>query len=99
MTDFVQSGPDAGLPIGTPFPEEIGKVLANFYVDSVTERAGGYFAVVLKAVTKGPNNWSKYSPAGSIELTTVNPKAAAWFRAHIGKDTRVTFDDIPDDAE
>jgi len=97
MTDFVQSGPDAGLPIGTPFPEEIGKVLANFYVESVTKRPNNVGSVVLKVVNKGPNNWSQYSPAGTIELTTVNPRAMAWFEAHIGKDTRVTFDDIPAD--
>lgn len=97
MTDFVQSGPDAGLPIGTPFPEEIGKVLANFYVDSITKRPNGVSSVNLRAVTKGPNNWSKWSPAGTIELTTVNENATAWFEAHIGKDVRITFDDLPEE--
>lgn len=96
MTDFVQSGPDAGLPIGTPFPDEIGKVLANFYVDAVTRHPNNRGSVSLRAVTKGPNNWSQFSPAGSIELTTVNPKALAWFDARIGKDVRITFDDIPE---
>lgn len=95
MTDFVQSGPDAGLPIGTPFPEEIGKVLANFYVDAVTKKPNGIGSVSLRAVTKGPNNWSQWSPAGSIELSTVNPRAFAWFEARLGKDVRITFDDIP----
>jgi hypothetical protein len=100
MTDFVQSGPDAGFPIGTPMPDECGQVLANFYVDQIIERPNGIGAVVLRAVTKGPNNWSRYSPAGTIELTTVNPRALAWFRAHLGTDTRVTFGDIPaPDAE
>ena len=96
MTDFVQSGPDAGLPIGTPFPEEIGKVLANFYVTSVTKRPNNVSAVSLSAVTKGPNNWSQWSPAGTIELTTVNAKATAWFEERIGKDVRITFDDLPE---
>lgn len=97
MTDFIQSGPDAGLPIGTPFPDEIGAVLANFYVGSVSKQPNNVGTVELRAVTKGPNNWSQYSPSGTISLTTVNRKALAWFEARLGKDLRVRFDDIPED--
>lgn len=98
MTEFHQSGPDAGISKDTPPPAEIGKVLATFYVSAVTRKPNDTGTIALQATVKGPNNWSHYTPAGTLELTTVNKNAVAWFETHLGKDVRITFDDIPDEG-
>jgi hypothetical protein len=75
-------------------------VTARFYVRKVTEerQAGSTDKVghvELSASIKGDENksWAKYTPAGNIMLSTVNPGALEWFAGRIGKDVAITFDD------
>ena len=71
-------------------------VLAHFYVRSVKEIVGQQFEVEMEASTKGPNDWSRYTPAAHIKLLTVNAEAAEQFRKFIGRDMQVAFSEIPE---
>lgn len=73
-------------------------VKAMFYVQSVGHSAGGVGTVQLNAVAKGPYaNWSKYTPSGTISITSLNENATAWFYDRLGKDVSITFDDPTED--
>lgn len=57
-------------------------VRAKFKVQSITESEGGMKSVRLHPVTSGsPENaeFYEYTPGGSIDLSTLNPAAAAQF--------------------
>ena len=70
-------------------------VEARFYVQHVGMSAGPggepHGTVKLQVSTKGPNNWSKWTPAGEVTMATLNSEALAWFNARLGKDVAVTF--------
>ena len=53
----------------------------------------------LRAACKGPyKNWARYTPAGSIEMATLNPAGLAWFEERVGTDVAITFED-PTEAD
>lgn len=57
-------------------------VRAKFKCTQITETEGGLKTVKLMPVSSGSEEnkqFFKYSPAGSIDLSTVNPEAAAQF--------------------
>jgi len=67
-------------------------VRAKFKVQSVTESEGGLKSARLHPVTSGsPENaeFYKWTPGGSIELSTMNPAAAEQFRP--GREFYVDF--------
>lgn len=73
-------------------------VKAMFYVQHVGHNAGGIGTVKLSAVAKGPYaRWSKYTPSGAIDITTLNEDATQWFFERLGKDVAITFDDPTED--
>lgn len=69
-------------------------VRAKFFVQSVTIQAnsttpeGDVGSVALSAVSRGEENkeWSHYTPSGQLTMSTLNPKAFAFFRDNIGKE-------------
>jgi hypothetical protein len=74
-------------------------VQAIFYVAEVTQKPSGAHTVKMNVVAKGPYaEYSKYSPSGSFEITSVNDATLPWFQERIGKDVRVRLDD-PTDAD
>jgi hypothetical protein len=74
-------------------------VRAIFYVNHVGKNASGIGVVKLNVTTKGDYAaWSKYTPSGNVEITTLNEQATAWFEERLGKDVAVTFDD-PTEAD
>lgn len=73
-------------------------VKAIFYVNHVGHGASGTGIVKLNATTKGPySDWSKYTPGGTVEITTLNEKATQWFYERLGKDVSITFGDPTED--
>jgi len=61
----------------------MSSVRAKFKCTSVTENEGGLKTVNLQAVTSGsPENekFFKWTPSASIQLSTLNPDAAAQFK-------------------
>ena len=76
-------------------------VEARFYVHEVSKRpsnnteSGPVGVVRMRASIKGPNDWSEFTPAGMIEMSTLNEKAMAWFDERLGTDVALVFDDIP----
>lgn len=74
-------------------------VAALFYIASVNLRANGQSDpsadVVLQPVVRGEEGkkWSKYTPSGKIELTSLNSVATEWFKDRLGKDVSILFDD------
>jgi hypothetical protein len=74
-------------------------VKAMFYVNHVGHNASGVGVVKLNATTKGDYAaWSKYTPSGQIEITSLNEKATEWFDERLGKDVAIRFDD-PTEAD
>lgn len=74
-------------------------VRAIFFVEEVTDRASGAGIVKLRAAAKGPyGHWSKWTPAGTIEITSLNDAATDFYRERLGKDVAVTFTD-PTEAD
>lgn len=74
-------------------------VKAMFYVNHVGHNASGVGVVKLNATAKGEYAaWSKYTPSGSIEITSLNEDATDWFHQRLGKDVAIRFDD-PTDAD
>lgn len=75
-------------------------VEARLYVSNVGKRpksGGGFIGEVsMHAATKGPNDWSEWTPTATFTLGTLNPKAMAWFDAMLGKDVRVLIDEAPE---
>lgn len=65
-----------------------------FYVTGVEKRANEVGVANLQAAAKGPYaEWSKYTPSGTLQITSLNPAATDWFIARIGKDVTLVIDD------
>ena len=74
-------------------------VKAMFYVNHVGHGASGTGLVKLNATAKGEYAaWSKYTPSGTIEITSLNEDATAWFYDRLGKDVAIGFED-PTEAD
>lgn len=77
------------------------RVEARFYVTNVGKSAGPggtpHGTVHLQVATKGPNNWSQWTPTGELRMATLNEKALAWFEERLGKDLAITFADVPEE--
>lgn len=74
-------------------------VKAIFFIAEVTKTATGAGVVKARPVAKGPYaSYSQYTPAGMVELTSLNEAATAWFEERIGKDVSLTFGD-PTEAD
>lgn len=58
------------------------KMTLRFYVQSLTENAGGSYSTILAPDYKDGANkeWSKYTPAGSIQLTLSQGVAIEFYR-------------------
>ena len=73
-------------------------VQARFFVAEVSKVPAGseiHGKVRLTASTKGPNNWSKWTPYGTLEMGTLNDEAMRWFDEHLGQDVALTIAEIP----
>ena len=71
-------------------------VQCMFYVASVTEQANGAGIVKMNAVAKGPYaEWSKWTPSGMFEITSLNEAATQFFRDNLGKDVSILIDSAP----
>lgn len=69
-------------------------VICMFYVAEVAEQANGVGRVKASPVAKGPYaEYSKWTPAGLFEITTLNEAATAWFRDRLGKDVEILIQD------
>jgi hypothetical protein len=74
-------------------------VRAMFYVNHVGQNANGVGVVKLNATAKGAYAaWSKYTPAGTIEIHSLNEDATEWFFKRLGADVAILFDD-PGEAD
>jgi hypothetical protein len=71
-------------------------IIAKLTCETVT--TGVQFETVRLKAAHGPGNeeWSKFTPSGSVELTITNPDAQGAFEP--GKSYAVTFAPIVDDA-
>ena len=73
-------------------------VKAMFYVNNVGHNANGVGVVSLNATAKGLYaEWSKYTPTGTINITSLNENATQWFYERLGKDVAITFGDPTED--
>lgn len=77
------------------------RVLARFFVSTVTRRAAGNtWGVELQAVSRGDHNksWAHYTPAGSVTMS-IHPdsEAGKWFNDMLGKEVEITFTAAPAD--
>lgn len=77
-------------------------VAARFWVTEVTKKCGSgdevIYVVTMKPVVsplQGNDDWSKYTPSGTIELTVTNEAAGRWFEDRLRKNLAITFDDVP----
>lgn len=75
-------------------------VRARMFVQTVARNAGDTATVTLQAVSRGKENseWSKYTPAGSVNLTLTREASAAftYFNDRVGKEIFVDFSDASD---
>lgn len=75
-------------------------VRARMFVSQVARNAGDTATVILQAVSRGKENseWSKYTPAGSVNLTLTREASAAftYFNDRVGKEIFVDFSDASD---
>lgn len=75
-------------------------VRARMFVQQVARNAGDTASVTLQAVSRGKENseWSKYTPAGSVNLTLTREASAAfaYFNDRVGKEIFVDFSDATD---
>ena len=69
-------------------------VEARFFVQEITQNASSGRRVLLKASTRGPHDWSKWTPSGTLEMGVLNEAAGDWFAARLGKDLAVCFSDV-----
>lgn len=70
-----------------------------FYIAGVEKRANEVGIVRCQAVAKGPyKEWAKFSPSGSLEITSLNPAATDWFLERVGKDVAILISD-PTEAD
>lgn len=71
-----------------------------FYVSGVEKRANEVGVVNMQAAAKGPYaEWSKYTPSGSFQITSLNPAATDWFLERVGRDVSILIDDMDDAPE
>lgn len=77
-------------------------VAARFWVTEVTKKCGSgdeiIYDVTLKPVvspSQGNDNWSKYTPSGTINLVVTNEAAGRWFEDRLRKNLAIVFDDVP----
>lgn len=78
------------------------KILARFYVQAFTEKAGDTAEVNLQPVSSKENaRWSQYTPAGSLvmQLTRKASGARSAFKGLVGKECLVTLDFDVEKAE
>ena len=69
-----------------------------FYVSGVEIQANGVGVLKARPVAKGPyKEWAQYTPSGSLEINSLNPKATEWFMGRIGKDVTVLIDDATEE--
>jgi hypothetical protein len=69
-----------------------------FYVVHVGHNANGIGVAKLTATAKGDYAaWSKYTPSGTIDITSLNEDATQWFYERLGKDVAITFGDPTED--
>ena len=75
-------------------------VVAKYFIQAVTLQAANNSpgkeevgSVELSVVCRGDENknWSHFTPSGKITMSTLNPKAFAWFKANLGKEVYVDF--------
>lgn len=65
-----------------------------FYISGVEKRANGVGVVNAQPVAKGPYaDWAKFTPTGTLQITSLNEAATEWFLARIGKDVSILIDD------
>jgi hypothetical protein len=65
-----------------------------FYVAEVAKQANGVGRIKATPVAKGPYaDYSKWTPSGSFEITSLNEQATAWFEARLGKDIEILIGD------
>jgi hypothetical protein len=72
------------------------KVRAKFKVETKTENQSG-FIVDLKPVVSGSvenEQFYKYTPGGTVSLSTVNKAAAEYFA--VGREYYIDFIEVPD---
>lgn len=77
------------------------RVLARFYVTTVTRRAGGNtWGVELQAVSRGEHNreWAHYTPAGTLTMS-IHPdsEAGEWFNGILGEEVEIEIRPAPKD--
>jgi hypothetical protein len=73
----------------------VPKIVARFYVQSFTKKAGDTATVTLTPTSSKENaRWSQYTPAGSLtmELTRKASGARTAFEDLVGKECLVTLD-------
>lgn len=73
----------------------MAKIVARFYVQSYTKKAGDTATVTLTPVVSKENaRWSQYTPSGSLtmELTRKASGARTAFEQLVGKECLVTLD-------
>jgi hypothetical protein len=75
-------------------------VQARFAVEQVERfgTAANQAAIMLRAAYndgKGNEDWSRYTPSGTISLVVTNPPAIEWFEQRRGQVIAVGFDDVP----
>lgn len=74
-------------------------VEARFYLQSITDHAGGSFEVKLAPVTRGDHNrkWSSATPGGSLSLFITNRGALPFFKDLLGanRDVRLLLEAAP----
>lgn len=70
-------------------------VQARFYVASLDLQPNDIARVTMKAVCRGPENrdWSKYTPSGEFWMNLNGGGAEEWFRAHRGKELKITIEE------
>ncbi|OUL28775.1 hypothetical protein [Nostoc sp. 106C] len=65
---------------------------AKFYVESVTKHSSGSTSVTLMAVSRGPNESTRFwraTPNGKLEMCITNPDAQDFFK--VGTDYYLDF--------
>jgi len=79
----------------------VSAVEARFYVSGYQVQSFDKDAVqvTMQAVSRGEHNksWSKYTPAGQVQMTIKNPSAADWFIERLGQEISVVFSPAPAD--
>jgi len=65
-----------------------------FYITGVEKRANGVGVLNARAAAKGPyEEWSQFTPSGTLQISSLNPAATDWFLERIGKDVTLVIED------